>query len=238
MQRYFVNEINGDYPLFDKEQTHHIVNVMRMKPGDEITIAYNNEAYLCEIIKTNPLDVKIKENLHEDHELNINVTLLYCLPKGEKLELVIQKATELGVKEIVLVQSERCIAKITKENKEKKLVRFNKIALEASEQSKRTQVPVIEKVIDYKDISKLNFDHKFIAYENEKDITFKSQIEKIKDGESVSILIGAEGGFSVQEVDLAKSWGYSSVSLGKRILRSETAVFYALSVIGFMKEEL
>ena len=236
MQRYFVDEINGNSPVFNKDQVHHIVNVMRMKVNDQITISYNNEAFLCEIKNVNPLKVDIIENLHEEHELKNNVTLLYCLPKGEKLDLVVQKATELGVHEIVLVQSERCIAKITKENKDKKLVRLNKIALEASEQSKRTFVPIIEKVMNYKDLSKLDFDHKFIAYENEDDTTFKEQLEAIKEKESIAVLVGAEGGFSVKEVEDAKSWGYKSVSLGRRILRSETAVFYALTAIGFVLE--
>ena len=154
MQRYFVNEIRNDQVIFDKDQTHHIVNVMRMRVNDQITVVYNEEAFLATITSTNPLKVSVVENLNEDHELKNRITLLYCIPKGEKLDLVVQKATELGVSEIILVQSERCIAKITKENKDKKLLRFNKIALEACEQSKRTKLPIIDKVIDYKDISK------------------------------------------------------------------------------------
>ena len=152
------------------------------------------------------------------------------------MDLVIQKATELGVGEIILVQSERCIAKITKENKEKKLLRFNKIALEASEQSKRTKVPLIDKVIDYKDISKFSFDHSFIAYEDEGEISFKQKIENIKEGETIGIIIGSEGGFSKKEVEYAISNNYQSISLGKRILRSETAVFYALTCFSILLE--
>lgn len=236
MQRYFVEEMKDGIPSFSKEQIHHIVDVMRMKIDDRITVVYNNEAYLCSIKKTSPLEVKVEENLFEEHELKNDVTLLYCLPKGEKLELVVQKATELGVHEIILVQSERCIAKITKENKEKKLLRLNKIALEASEQSKRTFIPIIKDVINYKDINKYHFDYQFIAYENEGETTFKKHLEMIKDHESISILVGSEGGFSIQEVEYAKSCGYKSISLGKRILRSETAVFYALTSIGFILE--
>lgn len=236
MQRYFIEEIDNGRPIFSKEQTHHIVNVMRMKSGDRITIVYQNESFLCELENNNPLSMKIIERLNEDHELHNDVTLLYCLPKGEKLELVVQKATELGVNEIILVQSERCIAKITKENKDKKLLRLNKIALEASEQSKRTKVPLIKEVISYKELSKFHFDHQFIAYENEGDLSFKTHIEAIKENESIGILIGSEGGFSPSEVEKAKEAGYISVSLGKRILRSETAVFYALSTIGFVLE--
>lgn len=236
MQRYFIEEMDNGRPLFSKDQIHHIVNVMRMRSGDKITIVYQNEAFLCELTNNNPLEVKLIENLNEDHELHNNVTLLYCLPKGEKLELVVQKATELGVSEIILVQSERCIAKITKENKDKKLLRLNKIALEASEQSKRTKVPVIKEVISYKELSKFHFDHQFIAYENEGELSFKARLEQVKENESIGVLIGSEGGFSISEVEKAKDIGYISVSLGKRILRSETAVFYALSTIGFVLE--
>ena len=237
MQRYFVNEIRNDEVIFEKDQMHHIVNVMRMRPNDKITVVYNYEAYLASVVSTNPLRVEVIENLHEDHELKNHITLLYCIPKGEKLDLVIQKATELGVSEIILVQSERCIAKITKENKEKKLLRFNKIALEASEQSKRTKVPEISKVIDYKEISKYKFDYAYIAYEDEGEISFKDKIEQIKEGETIGIIIGSEGGFSQREVDYAKEVGYTSISLGKRILRSETAVFYALTCFSILLEK-
>jgi len=236
MQRYFVKDIVNDEVIFEKDQIHHIVNVMRMRVNDQITVVYNGEAFLVALESTNPLKVKIIENLHEDHELNNHITLLYCIPKGEKLDLVIQKATELGVSEIILVQSERCIAKITKENKEKKLLRFNKIALEASEQSKRTIVPIIDKVVDFKDISKFKFDHSFIAYEDEGEISFKDKIEQIKEGETIGIIIGSEGGFSRKEVDYAILNNYQSISLGKRILRSETAVFYSLTSFALLLE--
>ena len=236
MQRYFVKEINNDVVVFEKDQIHHIVNVMRMKENEKITVAYQGEVFLASIKSIVPLKVVIEENLNEKHELPNPITLLYCLPKGDKLDLVIQKATELGVSEIILVQSERCIAKINKENKEKKLLRFNKIATEASEQSKRSKIPLIDKVVDFKDIKKFKFDHSFIAYEDEGEISFKEKLEAIKEGESIGIIIGSEGGFSKKEVDYAISNNYQSVSLGKRILRSETAVFYALSSIALIIE--
>ena len=221
MQRYFVNEIRNDQVYFDKDQTHHIVNVMRMRPNDQITVVYNEEAFLATITSTNPLKAEVVENLHEEHELKNRITLLYCIPKGEKLDLVVQKATELGVSEIILVQSERCIAKITKENKDKKILRFNKIALEACEQSKRTKLPVIDKVIDYKDIAKFSFDHAYIAYEDEGEISFKEKIEKIKENETIGIIIGSEGGFSKKEVEYASKNGYTSVSLRKILLPND-----------------
>ena len=140
MQRYFVNEIRNDQVVFDKDQTHHIVNVMRMRVNDQITVVYNQEAFLASITSTNPLKVNIVENLNEDHELKNRITLLYCIPKGEKLDLVVQKATELGVSEIILVQSERCIAKITKENKDKKLTTPSYVVTVAFDKSSLTSL--------------------------------------------------------------------------------------------------
>ena len=236
MQRYFVSNIENGMVEFDKNQTHHILNVMRMHVNDRITCVFNREVYLCELTNCSPLEVKVIEKLDENNELCVDVTLLYCLPKGDKIDLVIQKACELGVKEIVIVQSERCVAKIKNEDKEKKLNRFRTIAKEASEQSKRLIIPKIEQIINYKDISKQKFDQMFIAYENEKDETFFEKLLNVKKGQSIGILIGAEGGFSPKEVEYAKENGYNSISLGKRILKSETAVFYALSAISVVME--
>ena len=236
MQRYFVEKIIDNEVIVSKDQEHHMVKVMRMRNGDNITCVSEGKVYLCEIVSTSPLLIKVKEELDENNELDVKVTLLYCLPKGDKLDLVLQKATELGVSEIILVQSERCIAKIKKEDEARKLQRFNQIVKEASEQSKRCKVPVVEKIINYKDIASFKFDHQFIAYENEKEETFYEKLQNVSKGQSIGILIGSEGGFSLKEVEFAKENNYHSISLGKRILRSETAVFYALSAIAFVTE--
>ncbi len=236
MQRYFVNEIRDNQVLVSKEQAHHILNVMRMHVGENITCVFQSHVFLAQITQTSPLNIQIVKELDENHELKNDITLFYCLPKGDKIDLVMQKATELGVKEIILVNSERCIAKIKKEDQDKKFRRFNMICMEASEQSKRSFVPIVNKVINFKEIENYDFDYKFIAYENEKDNFLYEKLKDVKPNQSLAILIGSEGGFSKKEVEFANSVGFSSVSLGKRILKSETAVFYALSVIGFMIE--
>ncbi|MCF0117865.1 MAG: RNA methyltransferase, partial [Bacilli bacterium] len=183
-------------------------------------------------------EVKINEQLNEKRELDIDVTLYYCLPKGEKLELVIQKATELGVNRIIGVNSSRCIAKIDESKKNNKIERFNKIMKEASEQSHRTYIPTFDDVINFKDLKNTNEDIKLIAYELEaqQENNLLTIIKNIVPGSKVAILIGAEGGFSQAEVDEAVSYGYQRVSLGKRILRSETAAIYLMSVISFVRE--
>ena len=164
MQRYFVEKIIDNEVVISKDQEHHIVKVMRMRVGEQITCVNEGKVYLCEISSTLPLIIKVKEELLENNELDVKVTLLYCLPKGDKLDLVIQKATEIGVKNIVLVHSSRCVCKFKKEDFDKKITRFKKIATEASEQSHRLVIPEIKDIIDYKEINKYHFDYSYIAY--------------------------------------------------------------------------
>lgn len=236
MQRYFIDKESKEI-IFNEEQLHHILKVMRMSVGDEIEVVFNNHCYVHRIESTSPFCATKVRELENSPELNVDLTLLYCLPKGEKLELVIQKATEIGAKEIVLVQSSRCVTKYKKDDYEKKLKRFNKIALEASEQSHRFLVPTIKDIIDYKDIKKYKFDYSYIAYENERNGTFIEDLKNVKKGNSIGIIIGSEGGFSEDEVSYAFLNGYKPVTLGKRILRSETACIYALSVISYLVED-
>lgn len=234
MQRYFLKEMQNMNPVFYEQDILHIKKVMRFKVNDEIELVFDNKLYIGKISTLNPLNVEIIEEIEENNELNGYIRLLYCIPKGGKIDLVIQKATELGVGEIVLINSSRTISKIDKDNEDKKLKRFNLIAKEAAEQSKRIKIPLIKDVIEYKDIYKYKSDFNFIAYENEKneDISILKIGEKFKNKE-VNILIGAEGGFSHEEVDYANKCGYSSISLGKRILRSETACISLISLLSF-----
>ena len=166
MQRYFIDE-NYNQIEFNNEQLHHIIKVMRMNINDKIEAVFNSKCYLLNITSISPFSFEIIETLTDNSELNVDITLLYCLPKGDKLDLVIQKATEIGVKNIILVQSSRCVCKLKKEDFNKKLQRFNKIASEASEQSHRLIVPEIKEIIDFKDIKNYSFDHAYIAYEKE-----------------------------------------------------------------------
>ena len=129
-------------------------------------------------------------------------------------------------------------SKFKKEDFNKKLQRFNKIASEASEQSHRLIIPTIKDIIDFKDIKNYSFDHAYIAYEKEENNTFKNSFNNVKPHQSIGIIIGSEGGFSQEEVEYAINNGYKSLSLGKRILRSETACLYSLSVLSFLVEDL
>lgn len=236
MQRYFSDEAAAE-PSLSEEQIRHILTVMRMRCKDRMEIVHRGQCYLCEITSAHPFAFEIVERKDESPELPVDLTLLYCLPKGDKLDLVVQKATEIGVSRIVLVQSSRCICRYRKEDIEKKLQRFRKIATEASEQSRRLKVPELSEVIDFSKIGAYRFDRAYIAYEGEKHRDFREDMKRIRPGQSVGILVGSEGGFSAEEVDAAYEAGYLPVTLGKRILRSETAALYALSVLSYMIEE-
>ena len=237
MQRYFTSFKDEKNITISNDDIFHIVKVMRMKINDQFEINNDGDIYLAQINSLAPFFFKILKKIDENHELKTKITLLYCLPKGDKIDLVLQKATELGVNQIVLVNSSRCIAKINDENKKKKLARFNKIIKEATEQCKRNNLPALKDVIKFNEISNYQSDLNLIAYENSKmsNQELKDLLRNFK-GNTVTILIGAEGGFSKEEVEYALKNNYISISLGNRILRSETSVFNLLSILGYELE--
>ena len=237
MQRYFASKKENKIILGDGD-VHHLLHVMRNKKGDEIEVVADNKLYACIIKSINPLDIEINYEIPVDSELHNEVTLFFALAKGDKIDFVIQKATELGVHKIVLIKTERCVVKLTQDDFMRKLDRYNKIAKEASEQSHRLRVPEIVGVMDIKNIpSELMRDTNLLAYEKEAGQT-STFLERVTGKGSYSIMIGPEGGFSLSEVELlVNKYGFEPVSLGKRILRTETAAVYALSVIGCLLEK-
>ena len=237
MQRYFAN-LNGENIVLGDGDVHHLLHVMRAKNGDEIEAVADGKLYACLVESVNPLVIKRNYEIPTDSELNEDITLFFALAKGEKIDFVVQKATELGANKIVLLKTERCVVKFDDKNLSHKLERFEKIAKEASEQSHRLRIPQIVGVIDLKKIpQELLCDINLVAYEKEAGKT-ASLIENIEKGKSTSIMIGPEGGFSEDEVNLlTDKYGFKRVSLGKRILRTETAAVYALSVIGALLEK-
>ena len=236
MQRYFA-KINNNKIILDDGDVHHLLHVMRARISDEIEVVADKKLYVGIIKKINPLEIVVNYEIPQDNELPQSVTLFFALAKGDKIDFVVQKATELGASRIVLVKSERCITKFEEKDLERKLDRFRKIAKEASEQSHRLSIPEIVGVVDINNIpSNLLENINLIAYEKEAGKT-DNFMSSLKENKSISILIGPEGGFSTQEVELCqRQYGFVPVSLGKRILRTETAAVYALSVIGFFLE--
>ena len=236
MQRYFASIDQDFYVHPSKEDEHHILHVMRMKKGDEIEVVDNKKLYLCRLDDTNPLIISMVHEIASDVEINEDVTLLYALTKGDKIDLVLQKATELGVKKVALIQSERTVVRYDDKDIEKKSQRFIKIMKEASEQSHRLVVPEFLGVFNLKSLPPQVFSNmNFVAYEKDASKS-DEQFQGLEKGKSVSILIGPEGGFSKQEIENLEKLGFIRTSLGKRILRAETAAIYALSVIGYLLE--
>ena len=207
-----------------------------MKVGDEFLVSFDESCHLCCIteIFASSLTAKIIQRDYLDTSLSIDIYLFQGLPKSDKLELIIQKAVELGVKEIIPVQMERSIAKIEDKKVKQKTERFNAIAQSAAEQSKRNIVPVVNEPLTYKlALEKAKeLDLLLVPYENQKGIlSTKDALSLIKKGDKVGVIIGPEGGFSPNEIELTKEQGGHLISLGKRILRTETASITALSML-------
>ena len=237
MQRYFASIDNQYFVHLSKEDEHHLCHVMRMKKGDEIEVVHQQKLFLCRIDSFNPLIISVIHEIANDVEIKEEITLLFALTKGDKTDLVLQKATELGVKRIALIETERTVVKYDNKDIDKKLERFKKIMKEASEQSHRLIIPELLGIYNLKNLPKeLLSDINYVAYEKDaSDIS--GAFQGLKKGKSISILIGPEGGFSMQEIDALTNQGFIRTSLGKRILRAETAAIYALSVIGYLLEK-
>ena len=237
MQRYFSN-IDKNYLVhLSTNDEHHILHVMRMKKGDEIEVVSDGRVFLCRIDNTNPLEVSVIHEIENDVELKEEVTLLFALTKGDKIDLVLQKATELGVKKVALISTERTVVNYDNKDIDKKLTRFSKIMKEASEQSHRVIVPELLGVFDLKNLPKEVYSElNYVAYEKDAN-DISGAFSNLEKGKSISILIGPEGGFSEQEINRLTTLGFIRTSLGKRILRAETAAIYALSVIGYLLEK-
>ena len=237
MQRYFAS-IKNNQVFLSQEDSFHLLKVMRGRINDNIEVVdENHKSYLSVIKSINPLIIEVQEPILKNSELDSEVTLFFGLAKSDKNEFVIQKATELGAKKIVLFQAKRSVVKFSKDVFNKKLPRYLSIAKEASEQCHREYIPEIKFASSIKEIKNDLCELNLFAYElsagkvNELDSLLDKQYR------SISVIIGPEGGFDSQEAEFLISEGFKNISLGKRILRCETAAVYALSVIAFKLEK-
>jgi 16S rRNA (uracil1498-N3)-methyltransferase len=241
MQRYFIKDKQADIIYLQTDDIYHIKKVMRNSNGDTIIcIDEQGINYECQIVEITTGEVKVMKVISNDSELDVFVTLIYALPKGDKFEMVLQKATELGVSRIVPLQAKRCVVKTNQDKFEKKKVRYQKIVKEASEQSYRNHIPEVSDVILLKDIQKYKGTYTVVAFEedakNGEHTVFQTVLGTLQPGDSITIIVGCEGGFEEEEIAYMHTLGIESCSLGKRILRSETAPLYMLSVIGYSRE--
>ena len=223
---------------------NHIKNVLRMKPGEEIAVSNGEDGkeYRCAIrnITDTEVECELRFVKEDGVELPSRILLFQGLPKADKMELIIQKAVELGAAGIVPVATKRCVVKLDDKKARSKVARWQGIAEAAAKQSKRGVIPRVEDVMNFKDALKMasEMDVKLIPYELAEDMTHTRGIfEQIRPGQSVAIFIGPEGGFDEAEIEQALAAGAEPVTLGKRILRTETAGFTVLSWLVYLLEQ-
>ncbi len=233
MQRYFVKDKKDNYLILEDSDIHHIKNVMRNQVGDKIECVYKEIVYLCEIENPNSPMVKIIESQEEKCELNCDVTIAIALVKEQKMDLILQKLTELGVNHIIPVKMERSIIKLDNFKFNQKKERWQKICKEASEQSKRNKIPEIMDLVSIDDLKQLSFDQKFVCSTQNQENLVNNYLQDKMNYATMIFVIGPEGGISSGEEEKLKSFGYIPISLGSRIMRVETAAIYIASIINF-----
>ncbi|WP_044339601.1 16S rRNA (uracil(1498)-N(3))-methyltransferase [Rossellomorea aquimaris] len=245
MQRYFIDDIyrENDPITITGDDYHHIVRVMRMKEEDEVFAVFKDQASAIariETISSDAVELSIVKWETTTKELPIKVTIASGLPKGDKLELIFQKGTELGATQFIPFNADRSIVKWDDKKARKKVERWEKIVKEAAEQSHRLLVPDVSAPISLKQLIQEQFDFKLIAYEEEARAGEKGNLSKvlstIESGQSVLVVFGPEGGLTEKEVEMCKSAGFIPCGLGPRILRTETAPLYVLSAISYQLE--
>ena len=244
MHHFFVDpeQICDEKVVIEGSDVNHMKNVLRLKTGDMVEVIDGiGNNYLCalEEIEAQSVRLHILDVRKADSELPSKIYLFQGLPKGDKMELIIQKAVELGVYEVIPVATRRAVVKLDEKKAAKKIVRWNAIAEGGAKQSGRSRLPEVREVMTYAEALKYakDLDVVLIPYEKAKGIEKTRQIiSEIVPGQSVGIFIGPEGGFEEEEIKLAEEHGVMPITLGKRILRTETAGLAALSILMYHLE--
>ena len=246
MYHFFVdqNAIDKETVTITGKDVNHIKNVLRMKTGEEFTVSvngsageyrcalreYTDDSVICDILSAN----------ETGNELPSKIYLFQGLPKSDKMELIIQKAVELGAFKIIPVEMKRSVMKLDPKKAPDKIKRWQAISEAAAKQSKRSIIPEISMPVSFKEaLSEASgLTHKLVPYECAEGIAHTREVfDKVKPGDSVAIFIGPEGGFDESEIELAKSSGFEIITLGRRILRTETAGMVVLSLLMMKLDE-
>ena len=239
MQHYFIkqNSALNERISFDSEQSHHILRVLRMGNNDKVCVlTTDNKKFIVSLeIENNTTYGRCIEEI-ESEVKQVNIVLVLALIKKDKWDFAIQKAAELQATKVVPLITERTVVKVNEERTDKQLLRWNKIALEASEQSQRFSLCTVEPPIEIKKIKDYFQDINVVAYEKSDNGNHISKY--LSKGKSVLVVIGPEGGFSNSEIACMKDLGLQPCSLGRSILRAETASMYALSAVNYVNEEI
>lgn len=235
MHRFFIPQLYAAEMIIKDVDAKHISKVLRMQPGDKIQIVSDDSVTaIAEIVSLQADNVVVKclEKLAESHEPSVKITLAQGLAKGEKMDFIIQKAVEMGASSIVPVAMEHSVVRLEGAKADKKVERWQKIAEAAAKQSKRDIIPQVQPLQTMQQMLANNdLQHKIIAYECEDRLGLKTALQSCDNLQELLLIIGPEGGISEFELELARKNGAVPVSLGKRILRAETAGVVALSAI-------
>jgi len=243
MNKFFIENknINSDNIIItDKEDIKHISKVLRLRVNDLVEVSDGIKfEYICKIINidTDGVTLLINEKSEHEREAQVKVTLFQGVPKQSKMELIVQKAVEIGVNDITPVFTKRTIV-VDNGKFDKKVERWNKISEEAAKQSKRGIIPVVNQAIDFKEMVKITeaYDLVLFFYENINEQSLKSVLKEKSTAVKIAVIIGPEGGFSDEEAEVLMETKAYGLSLGKRILRTETAGLSALSIIYYELE--
>ena len=242
MHRFFIPKPFKQEMQITGRDAHHIIDVLRMAPGDRLqVVADDGISFVGEIaaVGTNTVTVLAREVLRETHEPDVRISLLQGLAKGEKMEFIIQKAVEIGVAEIFPVAMAHSVVVLESSKAEKKVERWQKIAEAAAKQSKRDVIPDVHEVVKLPQVlQEEKWDLLLVAYESENQVSLKGALQAHKEAKTIGVVIGPEGGLSMEEVEIAQKQGGIAVSLGRRILRTETAGLVAATAILYETDNL
>lgn len=233
MQRYFAKNIENNKVELEQSDYHHIKNVMRYKNNDNIEVVFNNKLFIATILDIQNYDIKIIEEKEDNNELPVDLCVAVGLVKEQKMDLILQKLTELGVKRIIPIKMSRSIVNLDDKKIDKKLLRWTTICKEASEQSKRNIIPIIDKPMTLNELLKIEADIKLVASVKEDKNFIANYLQSNKNYVKIIVVIGPEGGISYEEEEKLNKNNFISVSLGTTVLRVETAAIYVASVINY-----
>ncbi len=245
MSRFYSSpdNIKEEHIYIKGDEAHHVYKVMRLRPNDKV-IVFNGTTreYEGTIIEADRKLIKVEINKINEipTKRELNVSIAVSLPKRKKMDLIVQKCTELGVKEIIPMRTKRSVISIDKKREEKKITRWSQIAKEAAKQCGRTGIPKLKLLKLYDELLKEAKSYDYVIMpcltEKNKNLSNFFKSEKIKKKDKILVIIGPEGGFSQDEIDKAEKENFFLVSLGSRILRTETAAIYMMSVLSFYLE--
>ena len=244
MPRFFVPSENffDNKVKIDGNDARHIARALRLAVGDEVAVCdMHGKVHTCKLtkIRDDECELEILSTFEKNTESPVNISLFMGYPKGDKLEFIVQKAVELGVAKVIPFESSRCVKRPKADKVDRQTERLSKIALEASKQCGRAVLTEILPPLSYENALALAREENskiLFCYEGDNTVSLKYALKGVQSGEKIAVFVGTEGGFSLDEVELARKFGSEIINLGPRILRCETAPIYALSAISYELE--